>query len=150
VKILNSNNDFKEEYGELLLRRAAIISAEEDKEIYKKFSNDDFIVIVNSNQKELDSKILKMIKSYENDMKRKNRLMKLKKLATKAAIFIAIFTIGFYITFSTVDAFKITVINFFIEQKEKFSILSLTENDPSPVPSELTEKYYPHYLPEGY
>ncbi len=145
---MNSNNNFKEEYGELLLRRAAIISVEEDKEIYNKFSNDDFFV--NSNQKELDSKILKMIKSYENDMKRKNAFMKLKKIATKAAIFIAIFTIGFYITFSTVDAFKITVINFFIEQKEKFSILSLTENKPSPVPSELTEKYYPHYLPEGY
>lgn len=148
MKRLNSNNDFKEEYGELLLRRAAIISAEEDKEIYNKFSNDDFIV--NSNQKKLDSKILNMIKSYENDMKRKSTFMKLKKLASKAAIFIAIFTIGFYITFSTVDAFKITVINFFIEQKEKFSLLSLTENNPSPVPSELTEKYYPHYLPEGY
>lgn len=145
---MNSNNNFKEEYGELLLRRAAIISAEEDKEIYNKFSNDDFIV--NPYQKELDSKVLKMINSYENDMKRKNTFMKLKKITSKAAIYIVIFTIGFFITFSTVDAFKITVINFFIEQKEKFSLLSLTENNPSTVPSELTEKYYPHYLPEGY
>lgn len=144
----SNNNDFKEEYGELLLRRAAILSAEEDKEIYNKFSNDDSIV--NPNQKELDSKILKMIKSYENDMKRKKFLMKLKKITAKTAIFIIIFVIGFFITFSTVDAFKITVINFYIEQKEKFTSLSLTENNPSPVPSGLTGKYYPHYLPEGY
>lgn len=146
---MNSNNNyFKEEYGELLLRRAAILSAEEDKEIYNKFFNDD--CIVNPNHKELDSKILKMIKNYEIDMKRKRTLMKLKKITAKAAIFIVIFVIGFFITFSTVDAFKIMVINFFIEQKEKFTLLSLTENNPSPVPSELTERYYPHYLPEGY
>lgn len=144
----SNNNDFKEEYGDILLRRAAILSAEEDKEIYNKFSNDDSIV--NPNQKELDSKILKMIKNHEIDMKRKKTLIKLKKITKKAAIFIVVFVIGFFITFSTVDAFKITVINFFIEQKEKFTSLSLTENKPSSAPTGLTEKYYPRYLPEGY
>ncbi|HKM01297.1 MAG TPA: DUF4367 domain-containing protein, partial [Sedimentibacter sp.] len=52
--------------------------------------------------------------------------------------------------FTTVDAFKITVINFIIEQKEKFSLISLSENNNISVPTELNEKYFPHYLPEGY
>ena len=140
--------DFKDEYGEILLRKAAILSAEEDKKIYDKLHDDESIV--NPNQKELDKKILSMIKKYEKGEKRKHKLRILKKVTTKVAIFIAIFTIGFLITFTTVDAFKITVINFFIEQREKFSLISLTENNNRHIPSELSEKYYPRYLPEGY
>ncbi len=115
-------NSFNDEYGEILLRKAAILLSEEDKEIYDKLRDDE--TIVNPNQEELDKKILGMIRNYEK--------------------------IGFAITFTTVEAFKITVINFIIEQKEKFSEISLSENNNISVPTELNEKYYPHYLPEGY
>lgn len=140
--------DFKDEYGEILLRKAAILLVEEDKKIYDKLHDDESIV--NPNQKELDEKILSMIKKYEKGEKRKHKLRILNKVTTKVAIFIAIFTIGFLITLTTVDAFKITITNFFIEQREKFSSISLTENNNISIPSELIEKYYPRYLPEGY
>lgn len=141
-------SSFNDEYGEILLRKAAILLSEEDEKIYDKLRDDE--TIVNPNQEELDKKILGMIKNYEKKDKRKRNLMLLKRVSLKAAIFIAVFTIGFAITFTTVDAFKITVINFIIEQKEKFSLISLSENNNISVPTELNEKYFPHYLPEGY
>jgi len=141
-------NSFNDEYGEILLRKAAILLSEEDKEIYDKLRDDE--TIVNPNQEELDKKILGMIRNYEKKEKRKQNLRLLKKVALKAAVFITVLTIGFAITFTTVEAFKITVINFIIEQKEKFSEISLSENNNISVPTELNEKYYPHYLPEGY
>lgn len=141
-------SSFNDEYGEILLRKAAILLSEEDEKIYDKLRDDE--TIVNPNQEELDKKILGMIKNYEKKDKRKRNLMLLKRVALKAAIFIAVLTIGFAITFTTVDAFKITVINFIIEQKEKFSLISLSENNNISVPTELNEKYFPHYLPEGY
>lgn len=141
-------SSFNDEYGEILLRKAAILLSEEDEKIYDKLRDDE--TIVNPNQEELDKKILGMIKNYEKKDKRKRNLMLLKRVSLKAAIFIAVLTIGFAITFTTVDAFKITVINFIIEQKEKFSLISLSENNNISVPTELNEKYFPHYLPEGY
>lgn len=86
----------------------------------------------------------------EKEERRKHKLRSFKKFASKAAVFIAVLAIGFAVTFTTVDAFKITVINFIIEQREKFSSISLTGNDNQAVPSELSGKYYPHYLPESY
>ncbi|WP_313370747.1 DUF4367 domain-containing protein, partial [Sedimentibacter sp.] len=141
-------NSFNDEYGEILLRKAAILLSEEDKKIYDKLRDDE--TMVNPNQEELDKKILGMIKNYEKKEKRKQKLKLIKNVALKAAVLIAVLTIGFAVTFSTVEAFKITVINFIIEQKEKFSLISLSEDNNISVPTELKEKYYPHYLPEGY
>ncbi len=141
-------SSFNDEYGEILLRKAAILLSEEDEKIYDKLRDDE--TIVNPNQEELDKKILGMIKNYEKKKKRKRNLMLLKRVSLKAAIFVAVLTIGFAITYTTVDAFKITVINFIIEQKEKFSLISLSENNNISVPTELNEKYFPRYLPEGY
>ena len=141
-------NSFNDEYGEILLRKAAILLSEEDEKIYDKLLEDESIV--NPNQEELDKKILGMIRNYEKEEKRKQKQRIINKIALKAAIFISVLTIGFAITFTTVDAFRVLVFNFTIEQKEKFSVISLSENDNSVVPSELNDKYYPHYLPEGY
>jgi len=141
-------NSFNDEYGEILLRKAAILLSEEDEKIYDELRDDESIV--NPNQEELDKKILGMIKNYEKKEKRKKNLRLLKKVALKAAVFIAILTIGFAVTFSTVEAFKVTVLNFIMEQKEKFSLISLSEDNNSDVTTKLNEKYYPYYLPEGY
>jgi len=141
-------NSFNGEYGEILLRKAAILLSEEDKKIYDKLRDDE--TIVNPNQEELDKKMLGMIKKYEKKEKRKQNLGLLKKVSLKAAIFITVLTLGFTVTFSTVEAFRITVLNFFMEQKDKFSLISLSENNNVSVPAELNEKYYPHYLPEDY
>lgn len=141
-------NSFNDEYGEILLKKAAILLSEEDEKIYDDLRDDESLV--NPNQNELDKKILGMIKNYEKTEKRKQNFRLLRKAASKAAVFIAILTIGFVITFTTVEAFKITVINFIIEQREKFSLISLSENDNISVPTELKGKYYPYYLPEGY
>ncbi|HKM01584.1 MAG TPA: hypothetical protein VJ083_05980, partial [Sedimentibacter sp.] len=93
-------SSFNDEYGEILLRKAAILLSEEDEKIYDKLRDDE--TIVNPNQEELDKKILGMIKNYEKKDKRKRNLMLLKRVALKAAIFIAVLTIGFAITFTTV------------------------------------------------
>lgn len=147
VNVIMKNN-FNDEYGEILLRKAAIILSEEDEKIYEKFQNDE--TIVNPNQEKLDKKILGMIKDYEKKEKRKKNNRILKRVALRVAVFIAILTIGFAITFATVEAFKITVINFIIEQKDKFSIISLPESNNVSVPAELKGRYYPYYLPRGY
>lgn len=141
-------NSFNDKYGEILLRKSAILLAEEDEKIYDELRKDESIV--NPNQEELDKKILGMIRNYEKEEKRKQKQRIINKVALKAAIFISVLTIGFAITFTTVDAFRIMVFNFIIEQKEKFSLISLSENDNSVVQSELNDKYYPRYLPEGY
>lgn len=65
------NSGFKDEYGEILLRKVAILSAEEDKKIYDKFRDDKSVI--NPDQKELDKKILSMIKSYEKGERRKKK-----------------------------------------------------------------------------
>lgn len=141
-------NSFNDEYGEILLKKAAILLSEEDEKIYDELRDDESIV--NPNQEELDKKMLGMIKSYEKKEKRKQNFILLRKVALIAAVFISVLTIGFAITFTTVEAFKVTVINFIIEKKEKFSLISLSENNNISVPTELDEKYYPHYLPENY
>lgn len=141
-------NSFNDEYGEILLRKAAILLSEEDKKTYDKLRDDE--TIVNPNQEGLDKKILGMIKKYEKKEKRKRKLRLIKKVTLKAAVLIAVLMVGFAVTFSTVEAFRVTVINFIIEQKEKFSLISLSENNNISVPTELDEKYYPHYLPKGY
>ncbi|NYB73535.1 DUF4367 domain-containing protein [Sedimentibacter hydroxybenzoicus DSM 7310] len=141
-------NNFNDEYGEILLRKAAILLSEEDKKIYEKFQNDE--TIVNPNQEELDIKILGMIKDYEKKEKRKKNFILLKKVSLKVAVFIGVLAIGFAITFTTVEAFKVTVLNFIFEQKEKFTLISLSDNSNGDIQTKLDTKYYPHYLPEGY
>ncbi len=141
-------NSFNDEYGEILLRKAAILLSEEDEKIYDKLRDDE--TIVNPNQEELDKKILGMIKEYEKKEKGKQKQRLIKKGILKVAVFIAVLMVGFAITFSTVEAFRITVLNFIMEQKEKFSLISLSENNSSDVPIELKGKYYPHYFPDGY
>lgn len=141
-------NSFNDEYGEILLRKAAIFLSEEDEKIYYKLRDDE--TIVNPNQEELDKRILGMIKEYEKKGKREQKQRLIKKVILKAAVFIAVLMVGFAVTFSTVEAFRITVLNFITEQKEKFSLISLSENNSSDVPTELNGKYYPHYLPSGY
>ena len=138
-------SNFNDDYGEILLRKAAILLSEEDEKIYEKFQNDE--TIVNPNQEELDKKILGMIKGYE---KKKKNFILLKKITLKVAVFIGILLIGFVITFTTVEAFKVTVLNFIFEQKEKFSLISLSDNSHDDVQAKLDTKYYPHYLPDGY
>ncbi|WMJ77478.1 MULTISPECIES: DUF4367 domain-containing protein [unclassified Sedimentibacter] len=141
-------SNFNDEYGEILLRKAAILLSEEDKKIYDKLRDDE--TMANPDQEELDKKILGMIKECEKKEKRKQKQKLIKKLALKAAVLIAVVVVGFAVAFNTVEAFKINVLNFIMEQKEKFSLISLSENNNTDVPAELNEKYYPHYLPEGY
>ncbi len=141
-------NSFNDEYGEILLRKAAILLSEEDKKIYDKLRDDE--TIVNPNQEELDKQIFGMIKEYEKKEKREQKQRLIKKFTLRAAVLIAVIMVGFTVTFNTVEAFKITVLNFIMEQKEKFSLLSLSENNKPDVPTELNGKYFPHYLPGGY
>jgi len=141
-------NSFNDEYGELLLRKAAILLCEEDEKIYDKLQNDESIF--NPNQEELDEKILGMIKIYEKKEKKRRNRIRLRKITSRAAIFISIIMISLAITFTTVEAFRITVLNLIIEQGKKYSLISLSENDNIDLPKELYGIYYPYYLPDGY
>lgn len=137
-----------DEYEGLILKELAELFAEEDEEMYQTLRNDK--TIVNPNQEELDKKMLAMIKKYERKVNTKNQLRIIKKIVLRAAVFIGVLSACFVVMFSTVEAFKVAVLNFVIEQNEKFSILSLSKNDNMEVPLELNGKYYPHYMLEGY
>ncbi len=137
---MNVNN--KKSYDEnFILKKIAISLAEEDSRLFDELENDN--TIINPKQEELDKRILTMINEHFNQESKINKIVSSKKQLMKVAIIVLVVLIGFIIPFTTVDEFRLKVLNFFIDNSETYS--SFTPSDENTLDSIVIG-----YIPEGY
>lgn len=87
-------------------------------------------------------KISRMAKRAEHRSERKKRLL-------QAAACIVVFFGVSTVTIFSVDAFRIPVLSFFVDVREKATQFRITTRDNFPLTEEFAE-YEPTYLPEGF
>ena len=89
------------------------------------------------------------------DDHRKNKIrssMKIaKKVLAKVAVVILVFILGFTVMFTTVEAFRVCVLNFFLTFEKEYVSVKLSEEEPTGIMYEnLSNIYVPMYIPAGY
>jgi len=74
-----------------------------------------------------------------------------KKILTRAAVVVLVFILGFSILYTTVDAFRIQVLNFLLAFEPEYTAVKLgeSENDGNIIAG-FKDTYLPTYIPEGY
>lgn len=106
------------------------------------------------NQIEIPSGMEKRFEKFSKKQQRKNKLERLMKksrnIVKYAAVFIVcILLIGTAVT-CTVEAFRVKILNFFIETHEKYTTAEINEDAKNAIPSSWRNYYYPRYLPENF
>ncbi len=133
------NNELNEDF---LLKRIAVSMVEKDSLLFDELQNDE--TIINPLQDDLDRRISKILNDhFRKDQNLKN-LSKVKKTLIKAAVIIFIISSSFVISFTTVDAFRIKVLNYYIENFDTHVSFKPKEEE-SPFMD-----FRVGYLPEGY
>lgn len=93
---------------------------------------------------------IQQIEKLEKSSKRKKQLFKISKTA---AIFLLTFIMVSATLILTVEAFRIKVFNFVIETNDRYTDLSIVENNRDDVNNDLVvweDLYYPEYIPKDY
>lgn len=138
---MNKNNidNFNEEF---LIKKAAMLLAEKDNELFDLLEKDN--TITNPSQDELDRKIYSLINERLGSKKTKSLEQKrFRKLMIKVAVLVFILSAGFVIPFITVDAFREKVLNFYIENFDTHASFKPKEENPF-------MEFKVGYIPEGY
>jgi len=138
---VNKNNidNFNEEF---LIKKAAMLLAEKDNELFDLLEKDN--TITNPSQDELDRKIYSLINERLGSKKTKSLEQKrFRKLMIKVAVLVFILSAGFVIPFITVDAFREKVLNFYIENFDTHASFKPKEENPF-------MEFKVGYIPEGY
>ena len=74
-----------------------------------------------------------------------------KKILTKVAVVVLAFVLGFSILFTTVDAFRVQVLNFLLTFESEYTSVRLGENENDEnIIAGFKNTYLPTYIPEGY
>lgn len=133
IKLIDDNFD---------LRNAVNSLAEKDKSLFDELSADN--TIVNPNQTELDNRISAIIGEHFNKESKIKKSKKLKKSIQKVAVFILILSVSFIVPFTTVDAFRTKVLNFYIDNSKTHSSFTPTEEKDNSDPIAV------EYMPNGY
>lgn len=99
---------------------------------------------------ELDIRIRKLIARHN----RKESIKRIWKTTAKvfpkvAAIFCAAF-ISFTILITSVEAFRVKVLNFIIDVSKEYTNIDVENNNSSEIPSDWENIYIPEYVPEGF
>lgn len=151
--IENEKQELLRESDELLLRYTALChieneAAELDK-LALELSQDDIT------KYELNNKTLLMIKKYQKKKRNRQITKAAQKVLTKVAIFFLVLVITFSTLYITVDAFKVTVLNFVFNQEDEYTDIRLQEDDPAAsqntiVPDDWQGLYAPTYLPADF
>ncbi|GMQ61671.1 DUF4367 domain-containing protein [Vallitalea maricola] len=97
----------------------------------------------------IDEWFVKFYRKY----RRKERVQKLNRKFKKAGCKVAVLlllVIGIGTVLScTVEAFRIKILNFFIEENKEYTIVQVKE-DKEPIPDSWSNYYYPEYLPQDF
>ena len=74
-----------------------------------------------------------------------------KKILTRAAVVVLVFILGFSVLFTTVDAFRVQVLNFLLTFDKEYTTVKLGENENGGnMIAGLKNTYLPTYIPDGY
>ena len=139
---MNKNN-YDDYELEFLIKKSAIELAEKDCELFDMLEKDS--TIINPHQDELDKKIYALLDEHFNkNGTKKIKEKKLKRLMFKVATFVLILLSGFIIPFITVDAFRESIVNFYIEYFNTHSSFGPKEEN------KLSTEFEVKYLPDGY
>lgn len=151
---MNSKDKYKEiyknEYGELLIKMATATYVDSLGEAIEKKKQ----ALLSEENTFISEKSFDNFKKKLHKIENKNTINILFKnliaLSKRIAIFIGLITIIFIGGFSTVEAFKLNILNFFIEKTEKYTNINLTNDITSShtkLPAEWQGYYYPSYIP---
>lgn len=132
------NNELNEDF---LLRKIATSLVEKDSLLFDELQNDE--TIVNPLQDDLDKRISAIINDKFNKEQNVKKYNKIKKTLIKAAVIIFVISSGFVISFTTVDAFRVKVLNYYIENFDTHASFMPKEEKPFMV-------FKAGYIPEGY
>jgi len=138
IKNINNNNE------DFLIKKAALSLAEKDSELFDLLENDN--TIINHNQDDLDNKIYSMFDEHFNKIDGKLiKQIKNKKSMMKIAVAIVLtLSSSFIIPFTTVDAFREKVLNFYIETFDTHASFTPEEDNKN------ISTFKVDYIPEGY
>lgn len=135
------DNNFLED--EFFLSKLLISIAEKDTRLFDKLEKEN---IINPKQDELDLNIEKIINEYSTKQQKKRKYKKLISIITKVAVFLIIVTVGFAVSFVTVDAFRVKVLNFYIEKFQTHTQFIPFDGNGS----ELALSFSVGHMPEGF
>lgn len=93
----------------------------------------------------------KMLNKFSHKRKLRVFMNKSIKILNKVGIIVLIFTIIFAISYTTVEAFRLKVLNFFLTFEKEYASVSLAEEEADGnITTGLSNTYAPTYIPEGY
>ncbi|MGD9566819.1 MAG: DUF4367 domain-containing protein [Sedimentibacter sp.] len=135
------DNNFLED--EFILSKLLISIAEKDTKLFEELEKEN---IINPKQDELDLQVKKIINEYSNKQQKNRKYKMIRNIITKVAVFLIIVTVGFSVSFVTVDAFRVKVLNFYIEKFQTHTqFMPYQENN-----SELALSFSVGYMPGGF
>lgn len=132
------NNELNEDF---LLRKIATSLVEKDSLLFDELQNDE--TIVNPLQDDLDKRISAIINDKSNKEQNVKNYNNVKKTLIKAAVIIFVISSGFVISFTTVDAFRVKVLNYYIENFDTHASFMPKDEKPFMV-------FEVGYIPVGY
>lgn len=103
-----------------------------------------------------DASLLKFQDDLRNALKKKPSrpfISRLSNISHRVALFICIILVGLTLTVTTVEAFKIPILNLLIHTTETYTnikINSYASSTAPKLPAEWDHQFYPHYIPEGF
>jgi len=101
-----------------------------------------------------DAEKIKYYKMLDGEL-RKQKLRSIgktsKKILTRVAVVVLVFILGFSILFTTVEAFRVQVLNFIMTFEKEYTTVKLgeSENDGNIIAG-FKDTYVPIYIPAGY
>lgn len=133
------NNELKEDF---ILKKVATSLAEKDSLLFDELQNNESII--NPLQDDLDKRISNIINEHFKKGQNLKKHNTIKKTLIKAAVIVLVISSGFIISFTTVDAFRVKVLNYYIENFDTHvSFKPKDEEDPF-------MGFRVGYIPEGY
>lgn len=102
--------------------------------------------------KSMDDWFEKFIHTIEKEKQRKKWLKQIKLYSSRAAVFILVLIGAFTAVTMSVEAFRIRILNYFMEKNESYTEFRVDEViEGQSIPQlDKDHYYYPTYIPEGY
>ncbi len=152
---MNNLNEDREKAKEKVLEALLeYVGACHVDDITNKIQADDGLEVSESFMQELDLRIRKLIFQYNI----KSSIRRIRKMTVnvfpKLAMFFFVVIISLSIMLTSVDAFRVKVLNFIINVQKEYTSISLKEKDPDVSQKDTLKEwsgaYLPSYVPEGF
>lgn len=101
----------------------------------------------------LDLRIRDFIKLEQKRRKKKERSVRFLRYSKRAAVILLLFVAANYVLITSVEAYRIRILNAFVSIKDKFTQIDFVDSKEEitePIPETKTVYYYPAYIPAGF